>query len=56
MAFGDFQFHGSFTSKKKARQKEKEVGGFIRTYRLHGVTRYSVVTSKKGRKRPRRSR
>lgn len=25
-----FTFHGSFTSKEKAKKKEKEVGGFIR--------------------------
>lgn len=25
-----FTFHGSFTSKQKAKEKEKEVGGFIR--------------------------
>ena len=51
MAFGDFQFHGSFKKKKAAKAKEKKVGGFIRTYRLHGVTRYSVLTNKRKRKR-----
>lgn len=50
MAFGDFQFHGSFLKKKSAKAKEKKVGGFIRTYKLRGVTRYSVMTNKRKRK------
>jgi hypothetical protein len=42
-----FDFHGSFTSKEKAVEKEKEVGGFIRERKVDGRIRYFVLTERK---------
>jgi hypothetical protein len=42
-----FNFHGSFASKEKAMEKEKEVHGFIREHQIGGVTRYFVLTERK---------
>jgi hypothetical protein len=42
-----FDFHGSFLSKEKAKEKEKEVGGFIRERKVDGRIRYFVLTVRK---------
>lgn len=42
-----FDFHGSFTSKQAAIEKEKEVGGFIREKFVDGKMRYFVLTERK---------
>jgi len=42
-----FDFHGSFSSKEKAVEKEKEVSGFIREKKINGETRYFVLTERK---------
>lgn len=42
-----FNFHGSFTSKKAAVDKERETpGAFIREKAIRGETRYFVLTKK----------
>jgi hypothetical protein len=41
-----FDFHGSFSSKENAMEKEKEVGGFIREHKIDGKMRYFVLTRK----------
>jgi len=42
-----FDFHGSFSSKEKAIEKEKEVKGFIRERTIGGKVRYFVLTERK---------
>lgn len=42
-----FDFHGSFTDKAKAQEKEREVSGFIRERTVEGKTRYFVLTERK---------
>jgi hypothetical protein len=39
-----FTFHGAFKSKRSARSKEKEVGGFVKKIRVRNHTRYAVMT------------
>lgn len=39
-----FKVHGSFKSKGQAIRKEQKVGGFIRKVKIHGQTRYVVLT------------
>lgn len=39
-----FDFHGSFDSKEKAVEKEKQVKGFIREHKIGGKVRYFVLT------------
>jgi hypothetical protein len=41
-----FNFHGSYTDKSKAVEKEKEVSGFIRERKVNGRIRYFVLTRK----------
>lgn len=41
-----FNFHGAFKRKEDAKRKEKQVGGFIKTIKVRGHTRYSVMTRK----------
>ena len=41
-----FDFHGSFASKREAVEKEKEVKGFIREHKTGGRIRYYVLTVK----------
>lgn len=41
-------FHGAFTSKERAKAKEREVGGFIRGRHVgRGDFRYIVMTRKR---------
>jgi hypothetical protein len=42
-----FDFHGSFLSKLKAVEKEREVSGFIREKIVDGKLRYFVLTERK---------
>lgn len=39
-----FDFHGSYTTKKEAVEKETAVRGFIREHTVNGKTRYYVLT------------
>jgi hypothetical protein len=39
-----FTFHGAFSTKEKAKVKEKQVGGFIKEHKVRGQTRYFVMT------------
>jgi hypothetical protein len=39
-----FTFYGAFKSKRSAKSKEKQVGGFTRKIRVHGHIRYAVMT------------
>ncbi len=41
-----FKFHGAFGTKKKARAKERKVGGFIRRVKIRRKVRYVVMTQK----------
>lgn len=46
-----FDFHGSFSSKDKAAEKEKEVSGsFVREKTIDGKPRYFVLKPKEARK------
>jgi hypothetical protein len=42
-----FDFHGSYSDKSKAVEKEREVNGFIRERMKNGVPRYYVLTERK---------
>jgi len=42
-----FDFHGSYSEKSKAVEKEKEVSGFIRERKIDGKIRYFVLTERK---------
>ena len=41
-------FHGAFSTKAKARKKERAVRGFIKRVKIRGSTRY-VVMKDRGR-------
>jgi hypothetical protein len=43
-------FHGAFGSKKAAKAKEHEVGGFVRPITVRGSRRWVVMTGKRKRK------
>ena len=40
-------FHGAFSTKRKAVNKERKVGGFIRRKIINGHVRYVVMTGRK---------
>jgi hypothetical protein len=42
-----FEFHGAYSDKPSAVEKEREVGGFIKERRIDGKVRYFVLTVKK---------
>lgn len=46
MAKGQFKFHGAFKSKTDAKKRERKVDGFIKTIKVGGQRRYSVMTRK----------
>ena len=39
-------FHGSFADKERAKEREREVRGFIRRVTVKGRTRFLVLTNK----------
>jgi hypothetical protein len=43
------EFHGSFTSKRRATEKEQRVGGFIKAVTVRGKRRFVVMKKKKKR-------
>lgn len=42
-------FHGSFTRKADAKRKERRVGGYVKRVKVRGVTRYTVITRRRGK-------
>lgn len=47
-----FDFHGEFSSKHEAVEKEREVNGFILEREREGKTHYYVLTERKQGKHP----
>jgi len=41
-----FKFHGAFSSKRDAKRKERQTGGFIRRVKIRGSTRFVVMTQR----------
>jgi len=42
-----YDFHGSYSKKKDAAEKERETGGFVRERKVEGKPRYFVLSERK---------